>query len=384
MLGRDRFHSARCVCGTVRGRACAARRIWPRAREVPLESLVAATVRTLEALARTKTVFTTRYTTARRARCSALSCPVSSPAEVPLFLRPAEWPQAVQALVADLSVKPAPGGHPRISIWGTLEARLQTVDLMILGGLNEGVWPAQTQNDQFLTRGMKAGLGLEPPESRIGLAAHDFQMAMGQKRVILSRSERAEGAPSIASRWWQRLTTFAGEDPSNAMRAEGNRYLDYARAMEAGIDAKPAPRPKPAPPLAARPKSLSVTEVETLIRDPYAIYAKKGAAPAPGRGAGARSRRRRARLAVPCHLRACRHRKASIRSPRCAGQDVSRSPAGCSMRKACRRISAPSGGRASTLPPESSLGGGTGFFGQTALRRNRCRSDLRSGAPACA
>jgi ATP-dependent helicase/nuclease subunit B len=122
---------------------------------------------------------------------------------------------------------------------------------------------------------MKAGLGLEPPERRIGLAAHDFQMAMGQKRVILSRSERAEGAPSIASRWWQRLTTFAGEEAVEAMLAEGNRYLDYARAVEAGIDAKPAPRPRPAPPLAARPKALSVTEVETLIRDPYAIYAKK-------------------------------------------------------------------------------------------------------------
>jgi ATP-dependent helicase/nuclease subunit B len=246
-----------------------------RGDEAPLEALVAATVRTLEALARGENGFHDALYDGEAGALfrSFLSGLVA--AEVPLFLRPAEWPQAVQALVADLSVKPVPGGHPRISIWGTLEARLQTVDLMILGGLNEGVWPAQTQNDQFLTRGMKAGLGLEPPERRIGLAAHDFQMAMGQKRVILSRSERAEGAPSIASRWWQRLTTFAGEDAVDAMLAEGNRYLDYARAVEAGIDAKPAPRPRPAPLLAARPKALSVTEVETLIRDPYAIYAKK-------------------------------------------------------------------------------------------------------------
>jgi len=246
-----------------------------RAREVPLESLVAATVETLETLACDENGFhDALYDGEAGAMFRAFLSGLVA-ANVPLFLKPADWPQAVQALIADLAVKPAPGGHPRISLWGTLEARLQTVDLMILGGLNEGVWPAQTQNDQFLTRGMKAGLGLEPPERRIGLAAHDFQMAMGRKRVILSRSERSEGAPSIASRWWQRLTTFAGEEPVRAMVAAGNRYLDFARAMEAGINTKPAPRPRPAPPLAARPRSLSVTEVETLIRDPYAVYAKK-------------------------------------------------------------------------------------------------------------
>ncbi|GAB4357786.1 MAG: double-strand break repair protein AddB [Oricola sp.] len=243
--------------------------------EVPLESLVAATVGTLEALARDENGFHDALYDGEAGALfrSFLSGLVA--ADVPLFMKAAEWPQAVEALVADLAVRPAPGGHPRIGIWGTLEARLQTVDLVILGGLNEGVWPAQTRDDQFLTRGMKAGLGLEPPERRIGLAAHDFQMAMGQQRVILSRSERAEGAPSIASRWWQRLATFAGEDAVKRMTAEGDRWLDFARAVEKGIPAKPAPRPNPAPPLAARPKSLSVTEVETLIRDPYAIYAKK-------------------------------------------------------------------------------------------------------------
>ncbi len=246
-----------------------------RGGEVPLASLVAATVETLEALARDENGFHDALyeDEAGAVFRGFLSGLVAG--DVPLNLEPSVWPQAVQALMADIAVKPAPGGHPRINIWGTLEARLQTVDLMILGGLNEGVWPSQTQNDQFLTRGMKSGIGLEPPERRIGLSAHDFQMAMGQKRVILARSERADGAPSIASRWLQRLTTFAGEDAVGAMMAAGDRYIALARAMEEGVVAKPAPRPEPTPPLAARPRFLSVTEVETLIRDPYAIYAKK-------------------------------------------------------------------------------------------------------------
>lgn len=246
-----------------------------RGDEVPLAGLVAATVATLEALVRDENGFHDALYDGEAGALFRSFLTGLVAADVPLFLKPADWPQAVQALMADAAVKPAPGGHPRIGIWGALEARLQTVDLMILGGLNEGVWPAQTRNDQFLTRDMKAGLGLEPPERRIGLAAHDFQMAMGQNRVILSRSERAEGSPSIASRWWQRLVTFAGEDAVKAMTAAGDRYVDLARAVEAGVDVRPAPRPFPTPPLAARPTSLSVTEVETLIRDPYAFYAKK-------------------------------------------------------------------------------------------------------------
>ncbi|MCI5077571.1 double-strand break repair protein AddB [Oricola sp.] len=245
------------------------------AEEVAFDRLVEATVRVLEALARDADGF---HDPLYEGEPGALLRGFLSglvAAEAPLFLKPSEWPQAVGALMADMAVKPAPGGHPRISIWGALEARLQTVDLMILGGLNEGVWPSQTNNDQFLTRGMKAGLGLEPPERRIGLAAHDFQMALGQARVILSRSERAEGAPAIASRWWQRLTTFAGREAVDRMTAKGGLYLAFARAMEDGPTMPSAPRPAPTPPLASRPKSLSVTEVETLIRDPYAVYAKK-------------------------------------------------------------------------------------------------------------
>ncbi|MFC6491314.1 double-strand break repair protein AddB, partial [Nitratireductor sp. GCM10026969] len=115
-----------------------------------------------------------------------------------------EWPDVFDALIAGQVVKPAPGADHRVAIWGTLEARLQNVDTLVLGGLNEGTWPQVPPSDRFMSRLMKAELALEPPERRIGLAAHDFMMAMGAPEIVLSRSARTGDAPAVASRWLQR------------------------------------------------------------------------------------------------------------------------------------------------------------------------------------
>jgi ATP-dependent helicase/nuclease subunit B len=186
-----------------------------------------------------------------------------------------EWPAIADALISGEMVKPRPGGHPRLFIWGALEARLQTVDTVVIGGLNEGTWPGKTRNDPFMSRPMKAAIALEPPERRTGLAAHDFQTALGMDRVVLSRSQRSENAPTVPSRWLQRLATVLGPHETEAMRGRGTRYLAWARELDAAPDVPFVKRPEPAPPVAARPKHFSVTEIETLRRDPYAIFAKK-------------------------------------------------------------------------------------------------------------
>ncbi|WP_173935072.1 double-strand break repair protein AddB [Chelativorans sp. Marseille-P2723] len=186
-----------------------------------------------------------------------------------------EWPDIFSALIAGRMVKPAAGADHRIAIWGTLEARLQNVDLLVLGSLNEGSWPQVPASDRFMSRVMKGGLNLEPPERRIGLAAHDFTMALGVKEVVLARSARAEGAPAVASRWLQRLLACAGLAESEAMRKRGGRYIQWAYALEKSKEVEFAPRPCPKPPLEARPKRFSVTEIETLRRDPYAVYARR-------------------------------------------------------------------------------------------------------------
>ena len=190
-------------------------------------------------------------------------------------LRPAEYPAFLDALMAGVPVRRVPRAAPRVHIYGQLEARLQDMDMVVLGGLDEGVWPAETHTDPWLSRTMRRAIGLEPPERRIGLAAHDFCQALGRRRVVLARSMRQGGSPSVASRFLQRLTALAGEEERRAMRMRGQRYLDLARVIDrSGDAARPLARPAPCPPVAARPRKLSVTAIEELIRDPYAIYAR--------------------------------------------------------------------------------------------------------------
>lgn len=179
------------------------------------------------------------------------------------------------ALAADVTVRSHKEGHSRLFIWGTLEARLQHVDRILLGGLNEGTWPAAGRNDPFLNRPMKAGIGLTLPERRIGQAAHDFQQLSGSAEVVYSRSQRTENAPTIPSRWLQRLAAAAGPKAAGQMRERGQRYIDLASRLDAGEgSASRADRPCPKPPARLRPGGLSITEIEAWIRDPYAIYAR--------------------------------------------------------------------------------------------------------------
>jgi len=175
------------------------------------------------------------------------------------------------------------GVHPQVMIWGTLEARVQSADLVILGGMNEGVWPAQPDPDPWLNRRLRMQAGLLLPERRIGLSAHDYQIAMGAPEVVISRAIRTDEAETVASRWVNRLTNLLGglEQTGGTrcladMRARGGRLLHIAAALERpdGHDERPAPRPSPRPPAEHRPKQLSVTQIKTLIRDPYAIYAR--------------------------------------------------------------------------------------------------------------
>ncbi|MEJ0051335.1 MAG: double-strand break repair protein AddB [Methylovirgula sp.] len=164
--------------------------------------------------------------------------------------------------------------HPRLKIFGLLEARLMPADVILLGGLDETVWPPQAQSDAFLNRPMRQALGLTPPERRIGQTAHDFVMAMGHERVILSRAKKRDGTPMVESRFVQRLAALAG-DAFKVCRNKGEHYLDLARALDRPhAEVPPIKRPAPKPALDLRPQRLSVTRIETLRRDPYAIYAE--------------------------------------------------------------------------------------------------------------
>ena len=186
-----------------------------------------------------------------------------------------QWCEAVEALMAGSAVKPRAMRHPRVFIFGALEARLQSVDLVVLGGMNEGTWPGQTANDPFLSRSMKTGIGLEPPERRIGQLAHDLQMACGTRRLVFSRSLRKGATPTVASRWLQRLLAVGGKELGQRLRENGRDRLRYAALLDARPDTPLARRPEPKPDFALQPRRYSFSEVGRLRRDPYSIYARR-------------------------------------------------------------------------------------------------------------
>lgn len=185
-------------------------------------------------------------------------------------------------LIAGRVVRSRFGTHPRLAILGPLEARLQHFDVMILGGLNEGTWPADPVADPWLSRPMRAAFGLPAPERRVGQSAHDFAQAFCAGEVYLTRATRVDGAPTVPSRWLTRLEYLTGGPESGAplsgpVAARVN-WLSWHRALDTPTGMEPEPRgpvrPAPTPPVSARPTRLSVTQIETWMRDPYAIYAR--------------------------------------------------------------------------------------------------------------
>lgn len=193
-----------------------------------------------------------------------------------------------EALIHQGEVREAVQAHPNIMIWGTLEARVQGAELVILGGLNDGIWPALPAADPWLNRKMRKDASLLLPERQIGLSAHDYQQAIAAPRVVLTRALRNAEAETVPSRWLNRLTNLMTGLPEHngplalaEMKARGDVWLDLAAALEepnaemrADPRLQPAKRPAPRPPVNARPDKLSLTRIETLIRDPFAIYAR--------------------------------------------------------------------------------------------------------------
>lgn len=184
-----------------------------------------------------------------------------------------DWPGFLDSLLDGQVIRPSWGTHPRLFIWGQLEARLQQADLLVLGGLNEGTWPADIDPGPWFSRPMRQSFGLPPLEQRIGQAAHDFAQAAAAPTVVLSRAVKVGGAQTVPSRWLLRLGALLGKDP----RWSATRRTDvivWAEIIDRPAEVRPVAPPRPTPPVALRPRSLSVTRIERLLRDPYAIYAQ--------------------------------------------------------------------------------------------------------------
>ncbi len=189
---------------------------------------------------------------------------------------PEDYISLLEKLMSGITVRNSVATHPRIKILGSLEARLNHYDIIVIGGCNEGIWPQSPENDPWMSRPMKRDFGLNQPEQQIGVSALDFSNLLGAATVYLSRSQINDGAQTLKSRWWLRLTTVL-----QALNIDITKLYDtYYTQLCKSID-QPQPSeiiklspPDPHPPLDARPHKLSATAFEKLLRDPYSVFAE--------------------------------------------------------------------------------------------------------------
>jgi len=191
-----------------------------------------------------------------------------------LMLQLPDYPEVFQSAFADRAVRRPEKIGATLHIYGPLESRLMQAERVIIGGLIEGVWPPAPRMDPWLSRPMRHELGLDLPERRIGLSAHDFAQLLGGEEVMLSHSAKAGGAPAVASRFLHRLEAVAGHAAWEAATAKGAHYVRLAEELDRPDKVTPIAQPEPRPPRATRPQRLSVTAIEDWLRDPYTIYAK--------------------------------------------------------------------------------------------------------------
>ncbi|SDA29545.1 double-strand break repair protein AddB [Sphingomonas sp. NFR15] len=264
-----------------RARRAAAAVWWPEARALlasleavfeagpqPLGTLVAALRETAQALCG-DAVWSGA---AGRAASDFLADLEARADEGPRLVDPEALAALLRTVMDEIAVRPAQGGHPRLAIYGLIEARLQTADLMILGGLNEGVWPGQPAPDPWLAPRIRIALGLPGQERAVGMAAHDFASALGAPNALITRARRDATQPAIASRFWLRLQALAGETWARGRALPLERWT---RALDDPGAHEPADQPAPSPDAALRPKRIAVTDVDRLKADPFAFYARQ-------------------------------------------------------------------------------------------------------------
>ena len=185
------------------------------------------------------------------------------------------FPQILSQLLAGRTVRRAWQAHPRLAILGPVEARMQSADRLILGGFNEGNWPPRPDIDPWTNAEMRQAAGLQPHNWRSGLSAHDVWMAICAPEVILTRALRDGDAATTPSRWRQRFDAVAEALSITGAVHRGQVWRDQMLTLLPVPPMTPSPRPCPTPPVAARPRSFSATEIDDWIADPYSIYAKR-------------------------------------------------------------------------------------------------------------
>ncbi len=235
-----------------------------------LQDMVAAHLQVTDALSNTQTIWSSPAGEQLSKQMAEITMAAATYGTIAMH----DYTAVFASLLQHATFRPSYGTTPRLHILSPVEARMQVLDRAILGGLNEGCWPADPEISPWLNRSMQHMLGLPIAERRTGQSAHDFMMLSHTSEVFYTRASKVGGTPTIASRWLQRLQAYL--TCQKQALSTHHPVLDWVKALMAQQveNITPLAPPTPAPSADARPDSISVTDIETLLSDPYAVYAK--------------------------------------------------------------------------------------------------------------
>jgi ATP-dependent helicase/nuclease subunit B len=153
----------------------------------------------------------------------------------------------------------------RVVVLGTIESRMQTADVVILTGLNDGMFPARGYENPWLPRAVSNKIGLPSPNHKVSLMALDFMNLSCGADVYWTRSKTSGGVQMAESRFISRVIVARGAFDSRL----GADVLNTVRARD-NVAFVPLDYSDPVPP--ADWSDVFVTEIEKLIHNPYAFY----------------------------------------------------------------------------------------------------------------
>lgn len=154
-----------------------------------------------------------------------------------------------------------------ITIVSSMDARLKLHDNVIISDFNEGTFPEKTKSNSFMSDFPE--INNELNEKHFSQLANDIAGQLFSKNVFLTRSKFIKNKETIASRWLIKLQLMLkdSEDILDNSYAEAIAKLSVCEQVTSEIS-------QASPDSKARIHNFSITQIETLLRNPYAIYAE--------------------------------------------------------------------------------------------------------------
>jgi RecB family exonuclease len=167
-----------------------------------------------------------------------------------------------------LRIRESAGHAQNIVILGAMEAQLLEADLIVLAGANEKFWSVLEKNDFSLGEKSRKELKLPEVGTKNEFLLCLLERLLHKNQVLITRSKTVNGEQQQKCEYLEKMAQL--------LRLEdGNRFKTLINHLEKASGQEVIPLEKPNPGLCYRPQKIWASEVELLLENPYAFYAKK-------------------------------------------------------------------------------------------------------------